>query len=60
MKDKDLSSHALCSFYDMLRGWLTIVIHDLIILNQHRKRLYPQENIKHLVRNTKGLILLIN
>jgi hypothetical protein len=54
-KDKEPSSHALYSFYDVLRGWLTIIIHDLIILNQHHKRLYPQENVKHLVRYTKGL-----
>ena len=54
-KDKEISNHALCSFYDVLRDWLTIIIHDLIILNQ-----YPQENIKHLVRNTNGIDQLIN
>ncbi|CAB4386244.1 unnamed protein product [Rhizophagus irregularis] len=48
-KDKELPNHILCSLYDVLRGWLTIIIYDLIILNQHHERLYPQENIKHLI-----------
>jgi hypothetical protein len=49
-KDKEPPNHIICSLYDVLKGWLTIIIHDLIILNQHHKRLYPQENINHLVR----------
>ncbi|RIA94364.1 hypothetical protein C1645_760214 [Glomus cerebriforme] len=48
-KDVKPSDHILCSLHDVLRAWLTVIIHDLIILNQHHKRLYPQENIKHLV-----------
>ncbi|GBB83654.1 hypothetical protein RclHR1_10350010 [Rhizophagus clarus] len=48
-KNKEPPNHILCLLYDVLRGWLTIIIHDLIIINQHHKRLYPQENVKHLI-----------